>query len=363
MSLQIRTISNQEISGYISHEAWEQSDLIPITPERARSQQHNPHSKPEDACLWVATTREGRVIGFAGSLPGYDIHNKERMGWNSCWWVDPERGKEAAMPLFFHFLKQWDQRVAFADMTPHTRAIIDQLDFCHTRSEVLVQSYIRLSTGKISSRLGIPGKILFPAILSAAFLVNAFQQRRLNRISRSPNRVESESRSQLDEELYSFIQLHQEKDFTRRSGEDFSWIEKHPWLVPGSPNNLKTGKKYPFSYVAYQYKLEWLVSRQGKTITSVMLISIRDGALKVLYYFGDQPKDALATVKGRVSADRSVATLIFAHPALVSQVQEIKHISLFNRFRSRLVGVSKKIMAEFPDDMVIQLGDGDSAFT
>ena len=332
MSFEIRTISIREISGYISSDVWDQSKVIPITPERARSQQVNPNARPGDPCLWVATSDNGQVIGFAGSLPSSDARNSGRMGWNTCWWVDADLGKEVAMPLFYHFLQHWDQRVAFADMTPRTRAIIDQLGFCHTRKEVLAQSYIRIPASKLSSRAGIPGKLLYPLILPVVFLANAFQQRRLDRIARRNVLVESEVRDHLDDELYEFIRQHQEKDFAQRTREEYEWIEKHAWLVPRTPASSRMASKYPFSYVAKEYKLEWLISRREKAITSAMMISTRDGALKVLYYFGDHPQDAFWAVQGRISECRTVASLIFAHPELVSQVQEIKAISFYTRF-------------------------------
>jgi hypothetical protein len=363
MNFEIRTISIQEISGYISSDVWERAKVIPITPERARSQQANPNARPGDPCLWVATAEQGEVIGFVGSLPAIDIRTSERMGWNTCWWVDPDLGKEAAMPLYYHFLRYWDQRVAFADMTPRTRAIIDQLGFCHTRSEVLVHSHIRLSASKLSARAGLPGKLLHPLILLDAFIVNALLQVRLNLSVRRTEGAEFEARAHMDDELHGFIMQHQDKDFTQRSREEYEWIETHPWLVAETPDTREIGKKYPFSHVANRYKLEWLISRRGNAITSVMLISYRDGALKVLYYFGDQPRDAFLALKERISKDRSVASLIFAHPAMVRQVREIKSIRLYTRRIDRLVGVSKKILEQLPDDLIIQMGDGDSVFT
>ncbi|MCK4748983.1 MAG: hypothetical protein KAT15_18150, partial [Bacteroidales bacterium] len=174
--MEIRAISLQDLSDYISGDSWDQADTIPITPERARSQQQNPYARPDDIVLWVATSGDGQVIGFAGSLPAFDVHNSGRMGWNTCWWVDPDRGKDMALPLFSKFLYNWDQHVAFADMTQHTYAIIDQLGFCHTRKELLIQNHIRLSGREIRSKTGLAGKLLYPLILATTYLINACQQ-------------------------------------------------------------------------------------------------------------------------------------------------------------------------------------------
>jgi hypothetical protein len=363
MNFRIRAIPFSEISETITGGEWDHAKVIPITPERAGSQQKNPHALPGQSCLWVATSGDGQVIGFAGSLPGYDVHNSAPMGWNSCWWVDQVNGKEAAMPLFYNFLKQWDQRVAFADMTPRTRAIIDQLGFCHTREMVMVQRFFRIPSRKVISRLGIAGVLLSPLIFTMTGLVNAIQQVRLKTCGRRRSAIDIEVRDHLDDELYTFIQQHWEKDFARRSKEEFRWIEDNPWLVKRSPFTVGTGKKYPFSYVVREYRLEWLVTRREQGITSVMLVSFRDGALKVLYYFGNAAADACEALLASISGNRKVHAMLYTHPGLVARLKECGTFSMHTRYGTRIVGVSKKILASFPEELVIQLGDGDAVFT
>jgi hypothetical protein len=363
MNFQIRAIPFSEISETITGGDWDHADVIPITPERARSQQKNPHALPDQSCLWVATSGDGQVIGFAGSLPGYDVHNSATMGWNSCWWVDQGKGKEAAMPLFYNFLKQWDQRVAFADMTPRTRDIIEQLGICHTREMVMVQRFFRIPVMKLIARLGIPGILLSPLIFLLATLVNAIQQVRIRIFLPGRSAIDIEVRDHLDDELYAFIQQHWEKDFARRSREEFRWIEDNPWLVKRSPFTVGTGKKYPFSYVVREYRLEWQVTRREQGITSVMLVSVRDGALKVLYYFGNAAADACEALLARISGNRRVHSILYTHPGLVAHLKGNRNFSLYNRYSKRIVGVSKKILASFPEELVIQLGDGDAVFT
>jgi hypothetical protein len=254
MSFRIETILIKDIADYASSDVWKNARIIPITPERALSQQKNPNAKPGDPCLWVALSdQDGEVIGFCGSLPGQDVRNKTRMGWNSCWWVDPNRGKEAAMPLFYNFLKSWDQRVAFSDMTYQTRAIIDQLGFCNTREETMVQSYLRVPVSKTISRLGVLGIFLYPMIVPLALLVNGVQLIRIGFVSRSldsriRNGLNIKARNRLNDEEIVFIRQYQEYNFTRHTSEEFRWIEQNPWLVPGDKESIKTGSKYPFSY-------------------------------------------------------------------------------------------------------------------
>ncbi|MCK5135869.1 MAG: hypothetical protein KAR19_08805 [Bacteroidales bacterium] len=361
--MDIRSVTIKELTDFISADAYSRMEVVPITPERVRSQVQNPHAKPDDDALWNVASNDGRVIGFIGSLPAYDVHNKRRMGWNSCWWIDPERGRELALPLFYKFLSYWDQQVAFADMTPHTYAIINQLGFCHTRAEMLVQSYIRLSGKRILRKTGIAGKVLYPAIITVAFLINSIQQIRMSLITRLDQHLKLEVREHIDDEIYDFIRLHQENDFLQRSQDDFKWIEENPWLVKRSDETEILKNKYPFSYQVLDFGWEWLIAKRGGVITSVMLTSRRDGDLKLLYYFGDQVVDSLRVLKNKIFRDKRIQSVILGHPEMVACRREMRAISLYNRLRTRYVGVSKKILDTFPEDMVIQLGDGDAVFT
>ncbi len=363
MSFRIRTIAFSGIVDYISGNAWNGARVLPITPERARSQQKNPNASLDDTCLWVAEDDEGAVVGFAGSLPGYDVHNKVGMGWNTCWWVDPDRGRDAAMPLFFSFLQHWDQRVAFADMSSHTHSIISQLDFCHTREEKLVLAYVRLPASKITSKLRMAGKVLSPLIVAGSFLVNASVQIRLNRLARRGDPDLAVSITHIDKDVFNFIKEHREGDFVQRSLEEYRWIEEHPWLLT-TPNSAgDTLSSYPFSHLVKSYRQEWLISCRRAEIVSVMLVSVRDGVLKVLSYFGDSSADAIETLTRYTLCHKEIHALIFTHPKLLKHTKAVRQIYLRTTIRSRWVGVSKKILKHFPASMVIQLGDGDSVFT
>ncbi|MFH0759154.1 MAG: hypothetical protein V2B15_17840 [Bacteroidota bacterium] len=362
MSFEIHTIPFREIDTWASGDAWANAPVLPITPERAGSQQKNPHAKPDEPCLWVATNDTGRVVGFAGSLPGYDVRNSERMGWNTCWWVDPDLGKEAGMPLFFHFLKQWDQRVAFADMTSRTHAIIRQLGFCNTREEVLVHSTLKIPVFKLIGNLGFTGRLLSPLIRVLCHLVNGVQQ---VRFSRFPGRegFHAESIARINEEIFEFVRLHRQNDFIHRSLEEYRWIEENPWLVTRSQSAHNIAERYPFTYEVHAYRLEWVITRDEKSITSVMMVSARDGALKVLSYWGSDAGLALSALLAKVAGNKKLHSLVFSHPQWLAQLPLLKSLGLKTRVLQRLVGISKTIMEAFPGETVIQLGDGDSVFT
>ena len=364
MSYTIETILIKDLAEYIESDRWDDKKIIPITPERARSQQKNPNALPDDPGLWVAVSDEdGEVIGFCGNLPGWDRFNNRRMGWNTCWWVDPNRGQETAMPLFYRFLQFWDYHVAFADMTPRTRAIVDALGFCHTWGEPLIIAYFRLSALKIRSKLGFAGKILYPFFFIGTFLVKCVQEYRLRIAVRMHNQVQSELCDQLDEEMCDFIEKYIGNNFYHRSLEEYAWIYSEPWLTDQDSSAGKNGRRYPFSYKMKEYKMEWLVSRKDQKIIAVSLISTRDGTLKILYSFGEQSSELYHGILWKVSQSKSICSLIATHRGILGNKDEITSVCLGSKTRRRYAGVSERILSKFPEEMWVQFGDGDSVFT
>jgi len=248
-------------------------------------------------------------------------------------------------------------------MTPVTFRIINQLGFCHTREELLFQAYVRLSANRILGKTGIIGKLLYPFLLPAFFLINFIQQFRMFLIVRLDNKIKMEIRERIDDEISDFTRRHQKNDFLQRSQEDFIWIEKNPWLIKRSDDQAQLGGRYPFSYHASDFCWEWLVSRRDDSITSVILTSRREGNMKVLYYFGDHLSDGMEILRYKIYRDKGIKSVLLSHPALMKRIKELKPISLHKRYRTRYVGVSKKVLESFHDHMIIQMGDGDAVFT
>lgn len=248
-------------------------------------------------------------------------------------------------------------------MTSHTHAIIQQLDFCHTREEDLALVYMRMPASKIIAKLDWAGKMLSPLISFTSFLVNKSVQYRLEHLARKSDADLTVSIAHMDEDIFSFVKAHRQQDFVHRSLEEYRWIEEYPWLITPDNSSREALKNYPFSHLVKSFRQEWLVSCRKGVIVSVMFISVREGVLKILSYFGSSSLDAIEALNRYILGHKEVQVVIFAHPDLLEHKETVKRISLKTTIRSRWVGVSKKIMDPFPNSMVIQLGDGDSVFT
>jgi hypothetical protein len=363
MSYHIEAISCAALPSFLSDMLKEKEGVIAISPERARSQQENPHARADEPCLWVARDSHGKVLGFAGSLPGYNVNSGQRLGWNTCWWSDPQEGRECAMPLLGHFLKHWELQVAFADLSAHTHSIIRAMGFCHTREEDLYRVMLRWPLHKMVRKGGWAGKVLEPMLFPFVALVNGMLQKRICRARTGSDDVRVQCREEMDEELYRFISEHAGGDLHLRSLEEWQWIDSASWLAAPGPEARSLARRYPFSYIATDFRRFWILGYVKEELRTAMLLSVREGFAKLLYQYGSEPEHALAALQQVLCEQRKIYSLVFAHPALVEVSPAILKMGFRHGKRKRYVGVSRSVREDFPEDLHIQLGDGDALFT
>jgi hypothetical protein len=113
--------------------------------------------------------------------------------------------------------------------------------------------------------------------------------------------------------------------------------------------------------------MEWLVSRKGDAIATAMLLSVRDGVLKVLYFYGSPAMagQALRVLTDYAAGRREVYALLFSHPGLREHSDLLRKVALRKKIRQRRVGISRKLVPDSGTfkNSVFQLGDGDAVFT
>ena len=102
--------------------------VIPISRHRAWSHIRNPRVSEDDVILVLAMV-EGKMAGYLGVLADYIYLNgqKEKAGWLSCMWVDPEvRGQGIAKKLLNRVLERWDNRILVTEFTPAAKGLYDR---------------------------------------------------------------------------------------------------------------------------------------------------------------------------------------------------------------------------------------------
>lgn len=365
--MQITEIKVGGLIDFVEGNLWQKLSPKPITHLRAISQSKNPRANADDVALIIAH-EDNRLLGLVGLLPDF-IHGEASRpaSSNSCWWVDPQKGKHLAVPLFLKAFALCNQRMFMTDCTPHTLQILSRtnwFDFPETPSgmrgflkfnlhEVIPSKFP--SAGKFKNLLKLGDNCLNTLLLPYLKL----KQNRFKKIG-----CKVEYLSVLNEEMHQFIDVHSQDEFIGRSGLDLEWIVQNPWIK--QINNEKCGSlvEYPFSHLVKQFKQYFVkVTDSGQTIGFV-LISLRDGHMKVSYsYYHENHAQQVIKVIYRECIVQKATTLTVFSPELVKLMNADSHPFIFRKKVKRLIAVSKLLSDSLRKYPAIQDGDGDIVFT
>jgi hypothetical protein len=354
----------------IEYASWKN---IPISPARAYSQSLNPYADPEDIALVIALDDDNReVLAYAGAYPS-KMQNAEKtsFAWNSCWWVAEGEGGDAGMKVFISFLKIWEKRAAFSDMTEKTFKIIENLGFCQTMKRDGIVLNIRPGFNSRLRALSYSGRkisiftkpLLFIGI---PWLADQVTELFLNGTHRfKPGRADLVKALKLqspEDNDFGFMKKHANLNFHIPEAAE---LDLPKWLVkPGKQSRFLT-KKYYFSSFSIDFSTFWLRwEGEGKTKALAML-SLKDGVLKTLYiYFEEEFKDKFPEVfMDYCLSNTAVRTIITAQPILTQYLSGQKHFMSSLKNFTRYSAISKDLLHHFPGEPILQDGDGDYRFT
>ena len=365
--MQITEIKVAGLKDFLKGNLWQNLSPKPITLLRAISQSKNPRANPENVALIIAY-EDNRLLGLVGLLPDF-IHGESSMpaSSNSCWWVDPQKGKHLAVPLFLKAFTLCEQRMFMTDCMPHTLRILSRtnwFDFPETPSGI--RGFLKFNLHEvIPSKFPSTGKFINLLKLGdycLNFLLIPYLKLKQNRFRKIGCKVEY--LSVLNEEMHQFIEIHSQDEFIRRSGIDLEWIVQNPWIK--QLNNEKRGAlvEYPFSHLVKQFKQYFVkITDSGQTI-GLVLISLRDGHLKVPYsYFHENHAQQVIKVIYRECILQNAVTFTVFSPEMVKQMSTDPQPFIFRKRIKRLIAISKQLSDSYQKYPVLQDGDGDIVFT
>ena len=363
--MRIDSLTAAGLQQMIANKDFLSGEIIPVTIHRAKSMLLNPDLEKDDIILNIARDEKGHIIGFTGALPG-KMNDGTRFAWNSGWWVDPARGREVAMPLFYSFLKQWDMKVMFSDLTPRTFHILTEMKVFKTRKMTGIRIYLRSPLALILP----PRNSLFGSLAwlfkSIDFLINIFVDLRLAVLVKKYRKSFSEKVRRISTPKEQDAKLINECASGHVFGRDvqcFDWILHHPWLLRTAPDIQK--KKYQFSSFVRRFEQRWIRVSSGGEGEVLLLVTIRDRHLKIPYIFYREEKylEEAARIIVMLAVRKRVSMITSFHPILSELLTSGPGHRLLKRTIYRMTAVSNELTEKLGDDFLFQDGDGDAVFT
>ena len=252
------------------------------------------------------------------------------------------------------------------DCTPHTQRILKKTNlFEFPETEPGIRGFMKFNLHEV-----IPAK--FPVYKKLEFLLNLSDKilnfilipfQKIHHLKIRTNNLKLEYLAALNAELNKFIESHSTNEFTKRSAIELEWIIQHPWIKKNDA--LKTTPfEYPFSFLVKDFNQYFLKIEETGKLIGLLLISIRDGHMKVPYaYFEDHAAQQITKVIYNEAERQKSVTLTVFSPKLVHQMNAVSHPFLFKKRIKRLIAIPKELSDFYLKHPQIQDGDGDVVFT
>jgi hypothetical protein len=364
--MKLRVIRANELTRFIESDWYRDTPMLPITPERARSQVQNPNCIPEDPVLILAIDESDNLLGYLGIVPATKPGKEnQRIYYNSCWWVDPGTGRAAAMPLFYKMLELTSRQLIFVELTSQSESVIKTLGgFHHQPSALGISGWFKSGLGYYSGRAGSGISVLFRFI---DYGLNVFMGLRLavwERIysSERPG-ISVEQVDMNNTDVRSFIEKYTTENFLSRTTADLDWVLKYPWLST-KPDKTGEAGKYAFSWMARSFKYIPLKIVHGSSIIAFCLITIRDGVCKipVLYVIKEKEELAARSILNYIVHSGAHA-LVCWNPTILAELAKTRFPFIRKKQVEKRVAWSEKINDRIPQNWFPMDGDGDAIFT
>jgi hypothetical protein len=354
-----REITIGELLEFIASDFYKNSTAIPISHQRAISQHHNPNSNPTDVALILALDKSENIIGFIGILPGKITTESTPYFWNTCWWVDVEKGKLAAMPLFYKMLKISNEKMIFFELTETTKNIVSKFKF---KTEVIpgFKGFLLFNFAQILARRSAFFKTIKPLLSFFDWFLNCFISIKLSKFKKDNSIVFKQIES-IDTESETFIHQFYSTQLIPINKSELNWMIKFPWIkTQASSKEKQIAKRYFFSSISKSFSNNLYKIYKDKKLIAILFFTIRDNEMKLPYaYFNTTDTSTVTNAIYQIAINQLVTSFTCFNTELIKQFNTSKNPFIFNKQLHKNIAYPADLNR---DGKTIQDGDGDAVF-
>lgn len=365
--ISLRFIPVSQLMAFIESPQYLQSEVVPISPQRAHAQAHNPRAAPDDIALILAYDEVNILRGYLGVLP--DIVKNQKIGWLSCIWVDNRvRGQGIAKGLVIAAEKAYANWLLLTEFTPAAHQLYVKLNlFADFARPEGLRSYLRadlqtiLPNKKPFLRYFRPLLAAFDAVANAILSPFSYFKQREN--EKQLQKIKISYHTYLPPHISQYIKAFDQNEHR------LSWIYNYPWLI-AAPLPDDKSEKYHFSSVEKSFACvmvelsEKNEAGQDKTIAFFML-SHRKNLLKIPYlYLSPKAESAVLAFISQYMQKEKLSTFLCYQPALLAALKAQNFGFFSHKKQSRHYMASKELINFIRYNQIHwQDGAGDAAFT
>jgi len=348
--MELKTILISELLDFVKSDLYKSSNCCPITAHRATSQYNNPRADKNDPALIIALDNKN-IVGFIGFLP--DKIGTSKVYWNSCWWVNKEYSN-VAIPLLLNFIKTGKEQIIITDLTPHTKKIIEQLNFFNTiKLNNGFRGYLKLNLSEVLPKRNPklkPLKILFKIIDSC---VNV-----LIHPKTKATKLKSEKITKLNNIDIEFIKSHSKQEIIQRNSPEIEWIANFPWVK----NTSKKYDNYPFTSSAKQFNIEITrLTENNKTVAIIYLRRLNNKlTIPFIYYEATYTNQVAQFLYNKTVSHKCIN--LTTYNIKIADALKKDFTFIIKRELTRDFAYHQSLQHLIKNPVILQDGDGDVAF-
>jgi hypothetical protein len=355
-------ISIAELQDYINSPEYKKSEILPISPERAKSYIENPRADGNMPILFTLSEKE-KIIAYRTVLPDYFISNNSKIAfaWLSGNFVSNEyRRKGLSSALFRSVEESWKGKLMYTNYAPASKAVYDKSG---QFQEIIVRAgnryYLRSSLSTLfKERYKVPGLLEL-----TDSIINSIHDRRLKSSSYSFEKdiLISEIDS-VDTELASLIESESKKSLFCRGIKEFDWIRKNPWIRSEDiDDNLGD---YQFSWKKSRFANKWIKIESSEGLAFLWITIVEEKFAVPYFYYNHQ--SLLNIAKKLIINEMAREKCSFfssRHPELLVELNSSKRPFIISKSMPQRYFAHKALIDLFPSILTIHDGDGDCVFT
>jgi hypothetical protein len=361
--MKFKEIKIHELKDFIQSDLYKNSINIPITQQRAISQFYNPRAEKEAVALIVALDKSNQIVGFIGALPDYFANKPEiKLAWNSCWWVDNEKGKQTALPLFLKFLSLWDNNVLFRELTPKTLQIIKRLNkFEKVKNLDGYRYFLKFNSADVLSKKESKLKFIKPILQGIDLSLNSFLSLK-NKPYKLKKSLKITETSNLDSEAIAFIKNNNKKELFKRGGKELQWILAHKWIT--NQSKIRGNQYYYFSDKSSSFSNHIIKVYKKSELIAVLFFTNNNGLVKTpyLYFLEDKLSTIIPIIFNFLIKNKAISYITY-NKKIINYMASNKNPFWYKKADNRAFYMSKSLLEYVNNDFVFQDGEGDVVFT
>ncbi len=361
--MKFKEIQIKAFLDFIKSDLYQNSTNIPITEQRAISQFYNPRANKEAIALILAIDKTNQIVGFIGALPDYFAkHPSIQIAWNSCWWTDQKKGKQTALPLFLKFLKVWNNKVMFRDMTSKTFQVIKRLNkFEEVKALNGYRYFIRINSAEILPNKHKSFNLIKPLLSFSDMVINSLLTIKNINFKNDDSFIVNEINS-FDKESIQFMNKQNTNELFKREETELNWILKQKWITKSS--KIKPNQFYYFSDDGKFSNHLLKIHDHNKNIIALLFLTNNNGLVKVPYaYFDRKNVETVVKAINHFLKKHNAISFLTYNEYLNNYILKNNNPFWYKKQDNKVFFLSKNLVEYTNWEFDFQDGEGDFVFT